>query len=309
MNQGELMQNENRRGALFAYICYLLTIFVIAWGAFVRATHSGAGCGKHWPMCNGEVLPFTSSIETLIEFTHRTTSGLSAILVFCLWWWIGRRTNNTLLKKVTISALAFMGVEVMIGASLVLFGWVKDDTSGIRAVVIALHLLNSFLLLASLNAATMLTQSGRLLNQLNLNKEQLILVSLFLLTGSFGAVTALGDTLFPVTSFAAGISQDFSFDSHFLLQLRILHPLIAVISSYYLIRYAAQRLEIVPFRRCATGLLLAVCGQIVMGLAAIVFLAPIYLQLLHLAGAMLVWHFLVQIILLQRNAPIPSNQG
>lgn len=307
MNQGELQQNKNGNNFLFANICYLLTIFVIAWGAFVRATHSGAGCGKHWPMCNGEVLPLTSSIETLIEFTHRTTSGLSAVMVFCLWWWIGRPTHNTLLKKMIVCALAFMGVEVMVGASLVLFGWVKDDTSGIRAVVIALHLLNSFLLLASLNAVTILTRVGSELSRLRFTKEQIVLVSLFLLTGSFGAVTALGDTLFPAISVSAGLTQDFSFDSHFLLQLRILHPLLALASAYSLIRFAALRLEIEFCRTEAKGLLLAVCAQVVIGITAIIFLAPIYLQLLHLTGAMLVWHFLVRIIILYSREPITSS--
>ena len=300
MNQDVLQRKKNRGSFLFASICYGLTVFVIAWGAFVRATHSGAGCGKHWPMCNGEVLPLTSSVETLIEFTHRTTSGLSAVLVFLLWWWLGRHSESALLKKIILSALAFMGVEVLIGASLVLFGWVKDDTSGVRAVVIALHLLNSFLLLASLNTITILIRAGGLLSRISITKEQLVIIGLFLLTGSFGAVTALGDTLFPATSISAGLSQDFSLDAHFLLQLRILHPLLAITSAYYLIRFAAQRLERAPFRRDAKGLLISVCVQVGVGLAAIVFLAPISLQLLHLTGAMLVWHFLVRIVIKQQ---------
>ena len=43
----------------FAVTTVAYNLAVIVWGAFVRATGSGAGCGDHWPMCNGEALPLT----------------------------------------------------------------------------------------------------------------------------------------------------------------------------------------------------------------------------------------------------------
>ena len=52
--------------------------------AFVRATNSGAGCGRNWPLCKGNIFPEFSKIETVIEFTHRSTSGLSLVLVLVL---------------------------------------------------------------------------------------------------------------------------------------------------------------------------------------------------------------------------------
>lgn len=305
---------SNRQGALnppfyrYSLFAYLLTIFVIGWGAFVRATHSGAGCGKHWPMCNGEVMPMAPSLETVIEFTHRTTSGLSAIVVFLLWWLFGRRSINPLLKKLTIAALAFMGVEVMVGAFLVLFGWVKNDTSGIRAVVIAIHLVNSFLLLASLNGVVALSSKATQFGSVVFSKKQFCIIALFLMTGSFGAITALGDTLFPATSLSVGLRQDFALNSHFLLQLRVLHPIIACVTSYLMFQYGLEALEHGTQRNLAIGLLFSTVLQVAIGIFAITFLAPIYLQMLHLAGAMVVWHFLVQLVISQGTGE-PSSAG
>src|ERR1700743_1506802 len=69
-------------------LVYLL--LVILFGAFVRASGSGAGCGSHWPLCNGEVVPLAPRIETIIEFTHRMMSGVSLVAVAALWLWSRR---------------------------------------------------------------------------------------------------------------------------------------------------------------------------------------------------------------------------
>lgn len=69
-----------RRFARYAWFTTGFTVLVILWGAVVRATGSGAGCGNHWPSCNGQIIPWPAQIETLIEFIHRITSGLSGLL-------------------------------------------------------------------------------------------------------------------------------------------------------------------------------------------------------------------------------------
>src|SRR5262245_62215656 len=78
----------------FAWLTLGITIVVIVWGAVVRATGSGAGCGSHWPLCNGVVVPRSPSMATLIELGHRLTSGLALLLVLGLvigaWRQIGR---------------------------------------------------------------------------------------------------------------------------------------------------------------------------------------------------------------------------
>src|SRR5271167_1479156 len=62
-------------------------VAVIHWGALVRATGSGAGCGNHWPLCNGEVIPTSPRIATMIEFTHRAMTGGATITIFLLLLW------------------------------------------------------------------------------------------------------------------------------------------------------------------------------------------------------------------------------
>src|SRR5215467_12703113 len=67
------------RVSAFAWGVLAYNVAVIAWGAFVRASGSGAGCGRHWPLCNGEVVPRPTSVATVIEATHRATSGLALV--------------------------------------------------------------------------------------------------------------------------------------------------------------------------------------------------------------------------------------
>ena len=71
----------------FAWAVLAYDLVVVAWGAFVRATGSGAGCGKHWPSCNGEIVPRAPRVETAIEFTHRATSGIALVLGVVLLAW------------------------------------------------------------------------------------------------------------------------------------------------------------------------------------------------------------------------------
>ena len=69
------------RLARSAWAVLAYNVVVILWGAIVRATGSGAGCGSHWPLCNGVVLPNAEKASTLIEFAHRATSGIALLLV------------------------------------------------------------------------------------------------------------------------------------------------------------------------------------------------------------------------------------
>jgi len=48
----------------FAWLVVAWNLAVIGWGAYVRATGSGAGCGQHWPLCNGEIVPRAPAIAT-----------------------------------------------------------------------------------------------------------------------------------------------------------------------------------------------------------------------------------------------------
>src|ERR1700720_4900598 len=76
----------------FAWAVVSYNVLVILWGALVRATGSGAGCGNHWPLCNGQVIPLSPRIDTIIEFTHRCMTGGSTFLVLGLLIWTFRGT-------------------------------------------------------------------------------------------------------------------------------------------------------------------------------------------------------------------------
>jgi cytochrome c oxidase assembly protein subunit 15 len=139
------------RLAKLAWLVVAWNLVVILWGAFVRATGSGAGCGQHWPLCNGVALPRDPTVETVIEFTHRATSGLAllALLALVVAVWRARPAGHPARRAAGWSML-FMLTEAGVGAGLVLFELVADNQSMARALFMAVHLANTFLLLGAM---------------------------------------------------------------------------------------------------------------------------------------------------------------
>lgn len=291
---------------------------VILWGAFVRASGSGAGCGAHWPLCNGEVIPPSPQLETMIEFTHRLSSGLAGLFVIGLLVWALRTHPKG--HPVRLGAWLSLGLtltEGLVGAGLVLFGWTADDQSVGRAISIAIHLVNTFLLLAALTLTVWWAMGG---SRLNLRQRGPASLGLFLglagmlVLGVSGALTALGDTLFPVSSLQEGLRQDFSPAAHFLVRLRLLHPSIAVVVSVYLIFLAGlgnlgEREGLA--RRISRVLILALLVQMAAGLVNVALLAPVWMQLIHLLLADAVWItlvFLAAAVLAQPKYPEEAHQ-
>lgn len=287
------------RFTTYAWTVLGANLVVILWGAFVRATGSGAGCGSNWPTCNGEIIPRAPSAQTLIEFTHRLSSGIALIMVIVLLiqaWRIyppGHRVRSGALW-VTI----FMLGEAAIGAGIVLFELVADNESMARALFMGVHLGNTFLLLGALTLTAYWAGGGPPVT-LGGQGRRLRLAALALagtlLVGVSGAVAALGDTLFPAESLAEAIRQDLSPTSHILIQLRVSHPLVAVIVSlgllYYIgtVRQDPRR----PQRHWPNLLNLLIFVQLTAGAINVVLLAPIWMQLLHLLLADLAWILLV----------------
>lgn len=284
----------------YAWLVLAVNLAVILWGAYVRATGSGAGCGSHWPTCNGEIVPRSPSTETLIEFSHRATSGVALLLVVALGIWAWRAyPSGHPVRRAAALAVLFMFGEAAIGAGIVLFELVADNASMARALFMCVHLGNTFLLLAALVLTGYFAGGGPAVGfggQGRRLRLAALALAATLLVGVSGAVAALGDTLFPASSLAEALRQDFSPTSHLLIQLRISHPLIAVITSLLLlyvvgtVRSDARRR---PARRYANPLSLLIFVQLTAGAANIVLLAPIWLQLVHLLLADLVWIFLV----------------
>jgi cytochrome c oxidase assembly protein subunit 15 len=281
-----------RRLAVFAWVLLGYTIAVILWGAYVRATGSGAGCGSHWPLCNGEVIPRIGSEKTAIELTHRVTSGL-AWLGAGLFAWLARRVHppGHLARSASAAVAFFMTTEALVGAGLVLFEMVADNPSTARGGWMAAHLVNTFLLVASLTVAVHAccggarpAVRGRGLAAVLLGATTL----LALLVGVSGAIAALGDTLFPSATLGEALAADASPASHLFVRLRVLHPLLALGVaglSVVLAGWLAITREDGNVRQLAAVLVGLVALQVGVGLANVALLAPVWLQLVHHALA------------------------
>jgi len=284
----------------FSWVVLVWTILVILWGALVRATGSGAGCGNHWPTCNGDILHQPQAIETFIELTHRAMSGGALILVLILLIWAFRAyPKSNIVRKGAVGTAAFILLEALLGAGLVLLDLVGDNDSVHRAIAVALHLLNTFLLLGIMTLTAWWASGGKRITL----KEKGLWPIWFLLglagvaiIGMTGAVTALGDTLFPARSLAEGLSQDSDPNAHFLIRLRVIHPIVAVLVGVYtlnLVRFVYPQLKSKTGQRFALALAGMILIQWTAGLVNVVLLAPIWMQLLHLFLADLVWIFYV----------------
>jgi cytochrome c oxidase assembly protein subunit 15 len=267
---------------------------VILWGAYVRATGSGAGCGNRWPLCNGTVLPSTPQAQTIIEFTHRLTSGLAILMVSSLLVWCWRKTSKgDWVRGSSVLAILLLFNEALLGALLVLFEHVGQDRSLARVFFLCMHFGNTLLLLAALAlTAHWLSEGQRRLSVVK-NRAEIAAVVLGLFAtmciGITGSLAALGDTLFPATSLRTSLIDDFS-SGNILLRLRFLHPVVAAIAAIYVIWLILRSLKR-PGRLRNQEVMLAgvLIGQIGLGILNVLFLAPLWLQLVHLLVAELFW--------------------
>jgi heme a synthase len=286
----------------FAWGVLFFFIATILWGAVVRATGSGAGCGDHWPLCNGTVLQHSPTLHTMIEFSHRVSAGaIDSLLVLMLAVWTWRGTCTGHLARWAIGASIFLTVtEGALGAVLVKLGLTAESRSPLRAPVEALHFSNTLLLVAALTlVAHMLSrQRGFLRRDLRLVAPMGAVLGLlvFLVVGVTGSLAALGDTLFPSSSLGAALQQDFSGHSAWLVRWRWTHPTLAFLACIFLIWIlvrAAQRSPTWDNRGLSALVLVLLAAQYVLGVADVVLLAPVWLQIAHLLGADALWIGLV----------------
>jgi len=302
--------------ARYAWAVLAYNLGVVLWGAFVRATGSGAGCGNHWPLCNGTVAPHSPSAATIIEFTHRLMSGLDLALVALLVVWAFRRfpRQHPVRLGATLSAL-FLVTEALIGAALVLLQHVAKNASVSRAYSLSTHLINTLTLLACLTlTAWWSTERPAPQGVTSASRVWMAGVSLgsVAVLGVSGAIAALGDTLFPASSLAAGLAQDLDPAANIFLRLRLFHPLIAAAVGAWLLFYAVSSASRRPDVGARAWSLVALLGaQIVAGVVNLLLLAPVWMQLVHLLLADLLWITLVLLsaatIKFQPSAADPSS--
>lgn len=296
-----------RRFRQFAWAVLGYNVLVVLWGAYVRASGSGAGCGSHWPLCNGQVVPRAPQIATLIEFSHRVTSGLSLIAVIALCIVAFRlfpRGHRE--RKLAVAAVVFLFIEALLGAGLVLFNYVAQNASVGRAFYLAAHLTNTLLLLGALACAAWFAVTTPI--QLRLKEvpwpfwAALPVAILVCVTGS---IAALGDTLFPASTLAAGMRQDFSPAANFLLRLRMVHPAVAAVGGLFFatVAFFALRASARPaMRMLSIVVIVSTFMQLCAGILNLALLAPVWMQIVHLLLADIVW---IALVLFVVEAAVP----
>ena len=284
----------------------LFSIASILAGAFVRATGSGDGCGATWPTCKGKIIPALSDTSELIEFSHRSVSGVLLVVTLIIFAKTRKFQKESLVRTVTNYLTFFVIFEALIGAVIVIFEWVGLNSSLPRIIAVPIHLVNTFGLLGSYAILYKILQDD-LQNIKNMfNKNFLLISSLFLLSGATGSITALADVLFPSASFVEGFLADFDRTSEVLTRLRILHPIISSTLSIVLYVYATgiRKKYNVSVKPLQILILIAVFLGVINVLSNIV----LPLSILHLAIADFLWisYIYVSIDLSKNNLFINS---
>jgi heme a synthase len=287
------IKRASRALAGFAWGVVGYNILVILWGAVVRATGSGAGCGDRWPLCNGDFFPHHPRLATIIEFAHRSMTGVCTFLVVALVVWTFYATKKRhRARKAAIASVVLLVTEALLGAVLVLGGYVEHNVSTARVAMQAVHFTNTMLLLGALSLTAWWVGDPRRGEHSSSSNGRVwpaaIAVAATIVMGATGALAALADTLFPSPSLQAALASDFAASSPMLVRMRWIHPAAAVVGLccvLWMVMRVRSRMSWI-----VAGLLGL---QFVLGIADVLLLAPVWMQILHLLGADLYWVALV----------------
>ena len=290
----------------YAKLGLFLSIVSILAGAFVRATGSGDGCGATWPTCKGRIIPALTDTSELIEFSHRSVSGLLLIVTLIIFLKSRKFQKGSLVKSVTNYLTFFVIFEAIIGAIIVLFEWVGLNSSLPRVVAVPIHLVNTFGLLGCYAILYKIVEDDLKEIKSIFNRNFILISFLFLLSGATGSITALADVLFPSASFMEGFLDDFDKTSEILTRLRILHPIISSALSVVLYIYSTRinKKYGVNVKLLKTFVIVAV----LLGVFNVISNIVLPLSILHLAIADFLWisYIYVSIDLAKNNLFINS---
>ncbi len=273
-------------------------MLVILWGAVVRATGSGAGCGDNWPLCNGDFFPHHPRLATIIEFAHRSMTGVSAFLVIGLVvWTFYAATRGHRARRAAVASAVLLLTEALLGAALVLGGFVGENISTARVLMQSIHFTNTMLFLGSLALTAWWlsdapsSEDQRVVPRFrdrSLTWPAWLALAATIVVGATGSVAALADTLFPSSSLLEGLAADFAASSPLLVRMRWMHPAAAVV-GFVCVLWLVMRV-----RSRLAWVVAALLGlQFVLGIADVLLLAPTWIQIVHLLGADLYWIALV----------------
>ncbi|ASD63537.1 COX15/CtaA family protein [Bdellovibrio bacteriovorus] len=290
----------------FAFGLLVYTLLVILWGAWVRISHSGDGCGDTWPLCHGQLIPEAERGKTWVEYGHRLMSGIYGLVVI-YFWWVSRKLypKGHYARKAALATLIFTISEALLGAKLVLFGLVTTNDTPYRAFIMALHQINSFLLTGSVAltyAAALLTEDLRV--PTTQDRRYRLLPWVIVVIGITGAWASLSNSLFPTDNLLQGLLDDFSSESHFLVRIRGFHPVLALLGGgslalFFWLKAQTTESQLVQKRSVQmTGLLIA---GILFGIATLLLHAPVWMKIVHLALAHCIWVVLLQWVFFIRS--------
>tara|TARA_B100001250_G_C19767658_1_gene775549 strand:+ start:659 stop:1525 length:867 start_codon:yes stop_codon:yes gene_type:complete len=265
----------------------VVSVFSIIAGAIVRATGSGDGCGASWPTCNGEIIPELDTPSELIEFSHRSVSGVLLIITLIIFVKSFKDEVPTLQKKIIWSLTFFVLLEALIGAVIVIYEWVGMNSSVPRIIAVPLHLVNTFGLLGAYTLLFHLTRNSKTTLNNFFDRGFKIGLFLFLLSGATGSIAALADVIFPSESFITGLAEDFDTNSEILTRLRILHPIVASALSLYLYS-EANRLQN-EYQVITKNIKLLILLGVLLGVSNVISNIILPLSILHLLMADLLW--------------------
>jgi len=308
--------SRDSRISILAWTTLWLTVAVVIGGALVRATDSGAGCGESWPICGGQIIPEIGTHHTAIEISHRLMTALLGIVLVTLFQLIRRKYDKThRLRRAVFAAGVILIVESLLGASLVVFGWVEYDASIARLIVVPIHLANTFLLVGAMTLVAFFADGGRGFRvDLSKTLDRVIAACLgiVLVIGATGALNALADTLIKSDALRPAATDEVQVTEAVLRQIRTIHPFVAIIGGlavYMLIRFlvgdAGKRV-----RSLALGVQGIIWAQFIIGLLNIALNVPLEIQLLHLFVADVLWIMVVLVslhLLSERDAAVPRG--
>ena len=271
----------------YAWCVLAFMVLVVLEGAIVRATGSGAGCGNHWPLCNGDFFPHHPRLATIIEYTHRSMTGFCVTLVTVLIVWVFfARAKGERVRRAAVWVGVLLLTEALLGAVLVLGGYVESNASDARVFVQCIHFTNTMLLLAALTLTAWWLRRSQETSSGPVEARSVAWIGLLatIVVGATGSVAALADTLFPSPSLRAGLADDFAATAPLIVRMRWLHPAAALI-GVVCVAWLCLRVRSKVARWVVALLVL----QLVLGTGDVLLLAPTWMQVLHLLGADLYW--------------------
>ncbi len=285
------MDQAKRRYSYLAWAVLVFTVLTVLGGAVVRATGSGDGCGNTWPVCSDRIFPANAGVETAIEYAHRLMSAASILGIVALFF-LARRlyTRGDPVRRAATAALVLIVIESLIGASLVLFGWVDEDRSIARLIVVSLHLANTSLLVGSLTL-TAWWSAGNPGPRPGAGSQRNLLLGAagLLVVALLGALNALADTLYPAEDFLSGFTDELASDAPFLIQMRVLHPLAAILVGAAVAHMAYHAEGGDTTRRLGRIVVALVFIQFAIGITNVLLATPLETQVVHLAMANAIW--------------------